>query len=222
MWPWEFHGLYSPWGHKESDTTEWLSLSKQGRGSLSSSSASIYLSSCFIKGAGPDAVGEFLAPTLKVPNPPRLIIHEALTVPVLSLRTGQKWVSLVLWWTGPLVGEWGKFYWEVPLLFQSGRPALLEQSKCPLLIDRAVPWFFWSANQQNILSLHPPDSLPGQRWPFVNSARLSFLVSYLLQHPQLPSSRYLQPLKSIFTVKSPPSPFHRWVFAHSVSWPGMC
>ena len=21
-WPGEFHGLYSPWGHKESDTTE--------------------------------------------------------------------------------------------------------------------------------------------------------------------------------------------------------
>ena len=27
FWPWEFHGLYSPWGHKESDTTKWLSLS---------------------------------------------------------------------------------------------------------------------------------------------------------------------------------------------------
>ena len=26
-WPGEFHGLYSPWGHKESDTTELLSLS---------------------------------------------------------------------------------------------------------------------------------------------------------------------------------------------------
>ena len=25
-WPAEFHGLYSPWGRKESDTTEWLSL----------------------------------------------------------------------------------------------------------------------------------------------------------------------------------------------------
>ena len=25
-WPGEFHGLYSPWGHKESDTTERLSL----------------------------------------------------------------------------------------------------------------------------------------------------------------------------------------------------
>ena len=24
---WEFHGLYSPWAHKESDMTEWLSLS---------------------------------------------------------------------------------------------------------------------------------------------------------------------------------------------------
>ena len=27
FWPGEFHGLYSPWGHKESDTTEWRSLS---------------------------------------------------------------------------------------------------------------------------------------------------------------------------------------------------
>ena len=27
FWPGEFHGLYSPWGRKESDTTEWLSLS---------------------------------------------------------------------------------------------------------------------------------------------------------------------------------------------------
>ena len=25
FWPGEFHGLYSPWGHKESDTTEWTS-----------------------------------------------------------------------------------------------------------------------------------------------------------------------------------------------------
>ena len=28
FWPGEFHGLYSPWGHKESDTTEQLSLSR--------------------------------------------------------------------------------------------------------------------------------------------------------------------------------------------------
>ena len=27
FWPGEFHGLYSPWGHRESDTTEGLSLS---------------------------------------------------------------------------------------------------------------------------------------------------------------------------------------------------
>ena len=26
FWPGEFHGLYSPWGHKESNITEWLSL----------------------------------------------------------------------------------------------------------------------------------------------------------------------------------------------------
>ena len=27
FWPREFHGLYSPWGHKESETTERLPLS---------------------------------------------------------------------------------------------------------------------------------------------------------------------------------------------------
>jgi len=27
FWPGEFHWLYSPWGRKESDRTEWLSLS---------------------------------------------------------------------------------------------------------------------------------------------------------------------------------------------------
>ena len=27
FWPGEFHGQYSPWGHRELDTTEWLSLS---------------------------------------------------------------------------------------------------------------------------------------------------------------------------------------------------
>ena len=26
FWPGEFHGLYSSWGHKESDTTEWPSF----------------------------------------------------------------------------------------------------------------------------------------------------------------------------------------------------
>ena len=26
FWPGEFHGLYSPWGHKESDMTQQLSL----------------------------------------------------------------------------------------------------------------------------------------------------------------------------------------------------
>ena len=30
FWPTEFHGLYSPWGGKELDMTEWLSLSILG------------------------------------------------------------------------------------------------------------------------------------------------------------------------------------------------
>ena len=31
FWPGEFHGIYSPWDCKESDTTEWLSLSFSAR-----------------------------------------------------------------------------------------------------------------------------------------------------------------------------------------------
>ena len=31
FWPGEFHGLYSPWGCKELDTTERLSLSQQDK-----------------------------------------------------------------------------------------------------------------------------------------------------------------------------------------------
>ena len=31
FWPGEFHGLYSLWGHKESDTTERLSLFTHGK-----------------------------------------------------------------------------------------------------------------------------------------------------------------------------------------------
>ena len=34
FWPGEFHGLYIPWGHKESDKTERLSLSKKTRASF--------------------------------------------------------------------------------------------------------------------------------------------------------------------------------------------
>ena len=33
FWPGEFHGLYSPWGHVELDTTEQLSLHKAAVGS---------------------------------------------------------------------------------------------------------------------------------------------------------------------------------------------
>ena len=34
FWPEEFHGLYSPWGDKELDTTEHLPLSKKQRHSV--------------------------------------------------------------------------------------------------------------------------------------------------------------------------------------------
>ena len=35
FWPGEFHGLYSPWGRKELDTTEELSLGdSEGQGRL--------------------------------------------------------------------------------------------------------------------------------------------------------------------------------------------
>ena len=34
LWPGQFHGLYSPWDHKESDTTEQLSLQRQSHVTL--------------------------------------------------------------------------------------------------------------------------------------------------------------------------------------------
>ena len=41
FWPGEFHGLYSPWGRKESDTTEQLSLSLWERSYLAQRTRSI-------------------------------------------------------------------------------------------------------------------------------------------------------------------------------------
>ena len=35
FWPGEFHERYNPWGHKESDTTEWLSLTHSVKSSPS-------------------------------------------------------------------------------------------------------------------------------------------------------------------------------------------
>ena len=35
FWPGEFHALYIPWGHKESDTAERLSLNTTTRNTLS-------------------------------------------------------------------------------------------------------------------------------------------------------------------------------------------
>ena len=42
FWPGEFHGLYSPWGYKESDMTKWFSLS-----------LSLYKPPCFAEIHGP-------------------------------------------------------------------------------------------------------------------------------------------------------------------------
>ena len=46
FWPGEFHGLYSPWGCKESDMIEWLSLS---RGQRSKKKLFYLLSTCLFK-----------------------------------------------------------------------------------------------------------------------------------------------------------------------------
>ena len=48
FWSGEFHGLYSPWGRKESDTTEQLSLSlnKTLTGKKRSQEMETYLESC--------------------------------------------------------------------------------------------------------------------------------------------------------------------------------
>ena len=42
FWPGEFHGLYSPWGRKESDMTELLSLSRKDLRELASSLCSFW------------------------------------------------------------------------------------------------------------------------------------------------------------------------------------
>ena len=47
FWPGEFHGLYSPWGCKEPDTTEWLLVSR----SLSSTPENSCLKHAFHKGS---------------------------------------------------------------------------------------------------------------------------------------------------------------------------
>ena len=43
FWPGDFHGLYSPWDHRESDTTEWLSLSLDTLTSLLWCNACLYI-----------------------------------------------------------------------------------------------------------------------------------------------------------------------------------
>ena len=50
FWPEEFHGLYSPWGQKESDTTERLSR----RFTSCASQDASYLSHLILKGKEPD------------------------------------------------------------------------------------------------------------------------------------------------------------------------
>ena len=52
FWPGEFHQLYSPWGCKESDTTERISLSHLEKPRQAEESSFHKGSRCFIKGAG--------------------------------------------------------------------------------------------------------------------------------------------------------------------------
>ena len=44
FWPGEFHGLYNPWGHNESDTTEWLWRKKRMTNSFINSLISFQVS----------------------------------------------------------------------------------------------------------------------------------------------------------------------------------
>ena len=48
FWPGEFHGLYSPWGCKESDTTERLSLSHDTMANLHTVRANLSIGSCLV------------------------------------------------------------------------------------------------------------------------------------------------------------------------------
>ena len=61
FWPREFHGLYSPWGCKESDTTEWLSLFTPV-GLYSSSSSPPYMFSVCVVPWGQTQERRSLAP----------------------------------------------------------------------------------------------------------------------------------------------------------------
>ena len=61
FWPGEFHGLYSPWGHKESDKTEQLSLSFTSRPTESGTSEG--LAFCAFAQSPP---GDFVMPNSKL------------------------------------------------------------------------------------------------------------------------------------------------------------
>ena len=59
FWPGEFHGLYNPWGRKESGTTERLSLSHKGFGIVSKAEIDVFLEFfCFFD--DPTAVGNLI------------------------------------------------------------------------------------------------------------------------------------------------------------------
>ena len=60
FWPGEFHGLYSPWGRKESGTTKRLSLSHKGFGIVNKAEIDVFLElSCFF--SDPADVGNWIS-----------------------------------------------------------------------------------------------------------------------------------------------------------------
>ena len=60
FWPGEFHGLYSPWDHKESDMTEWLSLLLSFKGYIFDYHVSVIRSTVW-KGWNKKVLATFLA-----------------------------------------------------------------------------------------------------------------------------------------------------------------
>ena len=84
FWPGEFHGLYGPWGHKESGTTEQLSLS---------------FSLCFILGGGRDVT--FLK--VRAGNP--LHILEAMRINTAAAAAAAKSLQSCLTLCDPIDGS---------------------------------------------------------------------------------------------------------------------
>ena len=89
FWPREFHGPFSPWGHKEADTTERISLSWMARGCWISRENGSFLS---LEGSCCGSVPPADTPTARA-----------------GVRNKQVWIILCLLWAG----VWAAPHWAL-------------------------------------------------------------------------------------------------------------